>query len=89
MPKNKDLASTSVPGAAIVVGGLLLLACLVAPLYAAQRVVWLVRLLTGMFGLLCVVLGVLAKWQEGLLVRLHDDDEDRRPYSPTGLMASK
>ena len=40
MPKNKDLASTSVPGAAIVVGGLLLLACLVAPLYAAQRVVW-------------------------------------------------
>jgi uncharacterized membrane protein YedE/YeeE len=69
MPEKKVLATISVPGAAIIIGALLLLTCLAAPLYSAPRVVWLVQLLLGMFGLLCVVLGLLGARQERLLMQ--------------------
>lgn len=73
MTERKALVKISLPGAAIMIGVTLLVACLLAPLYSDPRVVWVVRLLFGMFGLLCVILGLLGFSQERLRSRVVDD----------------
>ena len=79
MPENKAIATISVPGAAIIMGAVLLLTCLAAPLYSNPRVVRLVQLLLGMFGLLCVALGLLGHQQERRLAQLNEKADTSTP----------
>ncbi len=76
MARQKAPASTSLPRAAIIIGAPLLVACLLAPLYSDPRVVWVIRLLFGGCGVLCVLLGLLALWQERLRSRVLDDADE-------------
>jgi len=76
MAERKVLPKISLPGVAIIIGVVLLLTCLAAPLYSDPRVVWVVRLLFGMFGILCVLLGLLGFSQERFRSRVLDDADE-------------
>ena len=75
MSQEKRGVTVTLPAAAIIIGVVLLIACLAAPLYAPERAVWVVRLLLGAFGILCVALGLLARWQDRARARLTDDEK--------------
>ena len=75
MSENRTGAGITVPQAAIVIAVVLLLVCLTAALYCAPKIVWVVRLLTGGWGVMLLTLGALGVWQEHLRRRMLGEDK--------------
>ena len=63
---DKVLANITVPGGAIMIGVVLLLECLAAPFFAPHRLLPILQLILGGFGVLLATLGIVGAWQERL-----------------------
>ena len=80
--RKRMVVHITLPRAAIIIGVVLVLVCLAAPLFAKPVALGMIRLIVGLYAALFACMGVAGAWQERLRARLVELESGRTQTGP-------